>query len=563
MADWKDGLTPKKDWEKDLVPLSPQGTAPPTDSYVAGPMSTGDKMGTLANMLSTGTAGAQLGAFLGIPGAIAGGALGAGAGLMLPPSETPGTDIGATAGDLAASFLTKGLSNTGRRLLRIGADTAGTGLGALLGAGVDKATGRVTETPIGRVIMYPALSTPGAILKSLATDATPAAEAASRLAQNGYGQAPLSFSEQTGLGGALEKMVSRGTQRAADLGAAQDTYGRDAMQKIVGADLNQFTDILMRGRELGGEAQGIMNDWEKQWQKLNPGVTVTKQVPSSVIDPSTGKPMMKTISSTTKAPPTNWGQFMADFNLNQDEFNYLRRAVTSDPDSFLNNLMPQGENPTYNLVKVRALMKVFDGKPEAGQLGQAYTFRLLGSPMQNGEAINATELAKRIKANIGSPTEPGALVAAVGPDRAAALNDLATVLEKAVPLDKMAQEGTSMQKRGGSYLFHKIAFTAASGGAAQIMSGGMSAPSWGHVLIGAGAGSVVAIGFPTVVSMVMMNPKMGQVWKEAAQGSGAAVSRILRTIGSTTTTAIDKGYSADDYGPTAAKSRLEGLFGIQ
>lgn len=560
MADWENGLTPTKDWEKGLAP---KGTAPHTEDYIAGPMDSRDKWGTFANMLNMGAGGAQLGAMLGVPGAIAGGALGAGVGAMLPPSETPGTDLGATAGDLAASFLTKGLSNTGRRLARVAGDVAGTGLGAFLGAQADKAAGFQTDTPIGRVIVYPALSTPGAIIKSLASSTTPAAEAAARLARGGYGDAPLSFAEQTGLGGALEKMTSQGTARAAELGAQQNAYGRAAMQKIVGAPMENFTDILMRGRELGGEAQKVMNDWEKTWQKMNPGVTVTKQVPSGIIDPSTGKPMMKTISSVTKAPPTDWGQFMKDFGLNQDEFNYLRKAVSTDPDSFLNNLMPQGEDPVHNLVKVRALMKVFDGKPEAGQLGQAFTFRLLGAPMQNGEAVNAGELARRIKAATGSPTEPGHLVAALGPDRVDALNDLATVLEKAVPLDKLAQEGTSMQKRGGSYLFHKLAFTAASAGGGQLMSGTMGSPSWGHILIGAGAGSVVAIGFPTAVSMVMMDPKMGKVWKAAAEGSGAATSRILRTIGSTTATAADKGVDTSDFGPTAAKSRLEGLFGLK
>lgn len=536
-----------------ILPM-PKGTAPKTEDYIAGPQpSLRDYMGTGSNVLGMGASGAQLGAMLGPLGAAGGGVLGAGIGAMLPPSETPGTDAGLTAAELLApgiKFLPK------NRWGRIARDVGAAGLGSLIGAEGDKAMGFQKETPWGTVGIYSAMSTPGAIVGSLAAKTTGASQAADRLAAQNYGKAPLSFSETTGLLPGFEQMMTAGTSGQKALGVEQNAFARSAMQKIIDAPLENSMDVLMQGRDLKGEARKVMVDWRNTWKKANTE-TVTSEVPSYM--GADGKTVMETVTTSNPPSKVNYDDFAQKMGFVGDEKDAFFRALKVDPDQFIDALIPKGENQVKGLVKLRALMKVFDGKPEAGQLGQAVAMRYLRSPMENGEAVTASALSKRINLALGSPTEPGHLVAALGPDRAAALKDLAEVLDTAAPLDKVAGDGVSAQKRGGSYLFNKVAFTAASGGAAGLAGG--NGLNMGNLLIGTGIGSIVAIGVPTMVGMMMTNPKLGATLKAAAKGDSQAATRILRTIGSSVRSESDRdGVSASDFTPEAGVSRLRGLF---
>jgi hypothetical protein len=543
----------------ELFEVTPKGTAP-VDKNAPEVPGTGlrDLLGTGSNVLGMGASGAQLGALLGLPGAVAGGAIGAGVGALMPPSDAPLTDVGATAGDLVASRLLPGGLNTGRRLARIAGLVSGVGLGAAAGAQGDKALGFQKETPWGRISIYSALATPGAIMGSLASEASPAMTAAERLKKATGVEVPLSTSEATGRFGAYERMLAAGSNPSMALGVKTDAAAQAALEKIIASPLDKSLDVVLRGTEVAKDARGVMNDWRRAWQAANPKVTV-EEVGTGVLDAS-GKEFKKTVTTLSKNPVVDWGDFQSFFGLTREERNGFFKAIRTNPDSFVNQFLPGREDQVKGLVKLRAVMTVLDKgghTAEAGQLGQAVAMRFLRGPFELGQAVDGAALAQRIEGALGSATEPGHLFVALGPKRAEALRDLATVLKTSNPLEKVGGEGVSAQKRAFQYLANKAIFSSASAGAVGLF-GQNSLPA-GTLLLGMAGGAVVGLGIPTLIGATMMNPALGKVLIRASKGDAAATGRLVRTIASSKWSAEERGEEFD-MSPSAASSRLQGLF---
>jgi hypothetical protein len=528
--------------------LLPQGTAPTSPATAQAPgTQLRDLMGTGSNVLGMGASGAQLGAMFGPIGAAAGGVAGGALGAFLPPSDAPVTDLGATALDLAASRVPGG-----GRMIRLGKNVLATGLGAALGAQGDKALGFQQETPWGRISVYSALATPGAIMGSLASEASPVMQAAGRLKGSTGVEIPLSTAEATGRFSGLESMLTSGSTGATRLGFQQDAAARLATEKLLASPFEKSLDVVLRGTEVAKDARGVMNDWRRAWQAANPK-TVTKEVESPIAD-SYGRKVMNTVTTTEKNPVVDWSDFQKFFGLTREERNGFFKAIRTNPDAFVNQFLPGKEDQVKGLVKLRAVMTVLDKsghKAEAGQLGQAVAMRYLRGPFELGQAVDGKSLALRIESALGSTTEPGHLTAALGPKRAEALRDLATVLKEANPLEKVSG-GTSVQKRAGQYLGNKAIFTTASAGAMALA--GSQIPV-GNLLLGMTGGAVVGIGIPTILGALMSNPQTGKILIRASKGDAAATGRLMRTITSAAWSEEDREETT-----TAPTSRLQGLF---
>lgn len=531
MADWRDGLTPLTDWReglKGIAPVNPKGPLPEEPSL----------MGSASNVIGTGTAGAQLGGAIGGPfGAAAGGVLGGAAGLMLPPSETPLTDLGATAGDLVSSFLLRGAP--GSRMARAAKDVLATGLGAAVGATGDKALGFQKQTPWGNVTIYSALATPGAIIGSLGAKTTPIAALAEK---HGI---PLSVSEQTGILPGLEKMLTQGGGAAKSLGLQQSAAAQSALAKILNAPVEDSLGVVLnQGLEGQKGARDAFKGWNIAWDKANTQY-VTKKVPSGV--------GWKTVTEKIKAPVPRKEDFEKAFGLTPEEGWGFRQFVNANPDAVVESLVPRGENQVKGLLTLRAAMTVLDKggyKAEAGNLGQAMVMRYLREPFTPGEPVNGREVAKRIEFALGSPSEPGHLVTALGPERAEALREIAEVLKTANPLEKLAESGVSQGKRAGSYLSNKLAFTATSMGAVAT-AGGAMAPM-GSIILGSIGGATIGIGLPTLFGKLMADPGVAKLLVRAAKGDTQAGARFIRTLMSSSESKFDR--------EEAEKSRLQGIF---
>lgn len=561
MADWRDGLTPLTDWRAGL-----QGTAPVDPK---GPIAPGtrvrDAMGNLSNVVSGAVSGGQLGSVGGPVGIATGALLGGAGGALMPPSDTPLTDLGATAGEVLGGLFLKGAPESIRniatktRMGRAASEVIKTGLGAAIGATGDKALGFQKETPWGNVTIYSALATPGAILGSLGAKTTPIASLAEK---HGI---PLSVSEATGLAPGLENMLLRGSNAAKNLGQEQTAAAQSALTKIIGSPTeNSLGIVLNNGLEARQAAKESFGKWAEVFSSQRDEV-VTKKVPSGF--------GWKTVTEKIPGRAPNDLDFGKAFGLTPEEVWGFKQFINAAPDKVVESLMQRGENQVAGVLPLRAVMTMLDRsglKNESGQLGAAYAMRLLREPFAPGVPVNGAEIAKRIEFALGNAKEisagkfsmaagePGPLVTALGPERANALREVAEVLKNANPLEKLAG-GSNQAKEGGSYLFNKIAFTMAST-SAMAAAGGATAPL-GSILLGSVGGGVIGIGLPTLLGMVMADPKTAGFLKQAAKGDTAAVSRILRTLGNSAKSESDRGdLSLSDYGPSAARDRLRGLF---
>jgi hypothetical protein len=402
-----------------------------------------------------------------------------------------------------------------------------------------------TETPLGRIITYSALSTPAAILGSLASEASPAMQAAQK---SGI---PLSVSESTGRFSGLEKMLTTGSAGSMRLGMEQDAAAQSAIEKIIGAPLDQSLDVVLQGTKLQKEVRtGIVKPWVNAWKQANAVTTETPTVTGGA--GFAGDPTKVMVSKTRIPKDVNWQDFQDFFGLSREERDGFFRAIQAQPEQFINQLMPSNENQVRGLLKLRGLMTVLENsghETEAGQLGSAFVMRYLRGPAELGQAINGHTIAQRIETAL-----PGHLTVALGPERTQALADLATVLDKADPLEKVASLGVSAQKRAAQYMTNKLIFATMS--TAAMGAAGSSVPG-GTLLMGIAGGATVGLGLPTVLGALMTNPKTGKLLIAASKGDITAATRFVRTITSAKESADERGETFELSSPS---TRLTGLF---
>lgn len=548
MADWRDGLAPVPDWRDGL---KPQGTAPVDPK---GPMAPGtsvrDLVGTGSNVLQMGGSGAQLGALFGnVPGAIAGGLIGGAAGAFMPPSETPLTDLGATAGDLLASRWVPGGASTMKRVLaKMGTSAGGTALGGLIGGAADKGLGFQKEIPFGTITMYSALTPLSAIAESLRSQASPTMEAAQKLKGLTGVEYPLSVAESTGRGGSMEKALTLGGNTSRALGREQEVASQKAFEQVLEAPLNKHLEIVLGGIKPVTEIrEGVIEPWKEAWQKLNTKAT-QKAVGTGVYDAS-GKEVTTLKTVMEKPPRPSDLDFTSAFGLDKDQTREFLAGINAMPEKAVAQLLPVGGNEAGGLVKFRSIMTVLKATGhdvEMGKLGQAAVMQYLGTP--NGPATG-TSLAQKIYAGLGTAKEPGFLETALGPDRAQALKVLADVMASADPIEKVNAAAVPLTKRVAAYAFNKIVYASASMAATGLA--GAQVPL-GTFLLGTAGGAVAGISASALLGGLMMKPEMGKILIKASKGDTNAVGAILRTLAGSAKNAV-----TDDDSP---QSKLQGLF---
>jgi hypothetical protein len=552
MPDKNKPFTPPEsdfDGEKSFTPpefLTPQGTAQPNPSgpRQPGALTAQDILGTGANIANNTMAGAGLGGLFGPPGAIAGGAIGALGSLFQKPSETPGMDAGALAGSLAASAI------PGGRIARMLGQTAGVVGGALAGSQADKALGFTKDTDLGKVGIYGAGATLSGILGSLASEASPTAQAAQRLQANTGVDYPLSTTEQTGRFGGLSNLFMRGSQSAQDLSAAQSDAARSAIEKITNTPLDTHVQAIADATKYQRDIRkDIVAGFARNYKQAN-AQTVTSQTPSSVLGPN-GQPIMNTTSKTVFPKQVNWDAFQKMYGLSDQERDMFFRAIRVNPEQFVNQLAPTtSENPMKGLLKLRGIMDVMriSGRStEAANLGQAVVMRDL-APALEGDVVNGAQLADRID----NASEHFKII--FGQKQRDALEDLATVARNATPLDKAL--GQSQAEHSAGYLMNKILFGAASMGAVGAAGahgmGNDAAATW---LLGTAGGATIALSTSTLVGKVLANPGLGKLLISASKGDQKAMSAAFRSLVS------DRYATSDNPDAQTPASRLAGLFG--
>ena len=475
--------------------------------------------GRLANMFTTGAAGAQLGAIFGPKGAVAGGLLGAGAGALLPPAEAPMTEVGATAAELLANRFLPGGGKLFSRLGRgLGVSAAVAG-GGYLGSIGDKKANFVSETPWGRIAFFA-----GTDALSLSTAAmfprgkTAMAEAVEALkAQTGV-EIPLSFSEATGAGAALERFFLTGSGRETALGEKQAETGLKVLEKIIGEEVKDFTrSIANRSVQLRNKGYKQVLDYVAAEKKKNK-VPVERTLP--ILDAS-GTPITVT---EMKSPKTvTWDKFQQMYKLTFEERDAFFRAIHAKPERFIEQLVAgTGQGNVKGFFGLRALMKVLP-EEDAAKLGSTFLLRTLAAKgaLDSDGILRGEKFAKVLLDSIGKQR----LAIVFDPDQVQALETLATVMKEVDPVKKIGGSTIPQTQRTLSYIGNKLAFgITIGGGSAGLMSG------LGQAVTGALVGGTVILPLSSVMSMLLANPSTAKFLSAAAKGDMTAAMKLVRAV---------------------------------
>jgi len=507
--------------------MGPQKIQPPeiTPPLVPGTVPGAELMnkvqsGRLSNMLTTGAGGAQLGAmFGGLPGGIIGGAAGAGVGALLPPSQTPGTDIGATAAEMLASRFLPGSGKLLSKVLRIGGVSTATAGGAYIGSIGDRKADFISETPWGKIAFYggagagalglQALTAPGPSATMLATG---------RVAKATGEDIPLTPFEATGKGASLEKFFLHGTEAEVKLGKEQSAIGERAFNKIMGRSVEDAQRVVEQGLQSQVAGTRVYKGIEKEVKSFNESlgeqIAEAKKAGDSVVS----------LEKQFKDPTT---ELSTRFGLDTNEARYFMKYLRSEPERFIEQFMPSGGKENLKgLFAIRGLSKVLSDE-EFARLGNALVMRVLAknggfTSSATGVTMNGQSFTKALFKNFGRER----IELALGSARTEALEDLATVMEIADPMRKiLAGQSITETQRTVSYLMHKLAFAITSGSAA-----GHAAAGLGGALVGGVVGALAVIPLSTAISHILANPAASKLLLAAAKGDATAATKFIRSL---------------------------------
>lgn len=492
---------------------------------------TSEAMGTLANMLNTGMAGAEVGGMAGPMGAMAGGAIGAGAGAFMDPSQTPGMDAGSALGSLLASRVPGGGA-----LMRMAKGAGGVLTGSTLGALADK-KGDVQQMPWGKIAFYTGISA-GSLAAAEATKAmlspgptyTAAQQLKETLGSSPATDIPLSLTDslkEGGLRSALRYMTG-GTDRVRELGKRQSDAGDAIMQKLVG-------NVLGEGRMGTVEKAGNV--------RLNLRDAVT-----NVTD--------QWKQATGKAPKLE--DFASSFGVEPEEAKHIMGLIDADPQRFVNAFLPAQKKET-NVRSLMALRTMSNMLPDEmrGKLGAGIIARL----MDDFGAVQTTERGSFVSGDAFekalSSFGQDRLTILFGKERAEALDMLARVMKTTDPVGKDLSSATA-QTGPLKYLSNKMLFTIAGAGAGSLAGGhGDIGTIVGSALVGGGAAATVAVPIFSMISKIVASPATAKLLIAAGENSnGKAAAALARVLTSQVTQ--DKKVAEPNSTPA---TRMNGLFG--
>jgi hypothetical protein len=495
-----------------------------------------EAVGRGVNAVGMGLAGFGMGGY-------GGAAVGAGIGAMLPPSETPMMDLGATLAETAATSMIPGagavklMSRLGRAAGIAGATTAG----AIVGSMGDRAADFTTETPYGMIGVYSGMSAGMLGAMAVAHKAqSPIMDAVQNLGSKYGTDIPLSTPEAFGRGQGLADFFGRGSEAERKLALAQNKAGLEVLNKVVeGKGATARTDFAM-------DLRGKVSDAIKGFRS-NPDNMLQEEVPNPLAG-LVGAPD-KVATATGK---TDWAKFDTMFGLNKDERNAMFRFLKTAPDEALDKLIFTGKNNGRGDLMVRALTTMLPDK-EKGELGEALVMRLLEKggafveTAKDGPGLNGQKMFTALT-NFGTERLQGL----IGPERAQSLKDLGFVMSLADPQKKLDPKLSRAQVLL-SYITSKGAF-AVFGGTA--LGGVASGTAIGNAAAGIAGGLSIVIPFQGVVNAVMQNPTISKSLLKAAQGDGAAADRIIRTFMSSGLDGTEKKTAVD----SNIRSRMKGMF---
>lgn len=539
------------------IPADKQKPLPEGEAFSPGTKSI---IGRGANMLNMGATGAEVGGGLGslfggvgaVPGAIAGGAAGAGLGAFMKPSETPGTDVGASLGDFmagrAADALipgTSALPKMGRALMR----ASGMGLGSIAGAIGDKKADFQPDTPYGKIGIYTGINMATALAAAaMPGTATKLGEMADKF------DIPTNVTEQTGAFGAFTGLFGKGSKAATGLAKEQNAAGLAALEKLTGAKISDRSKTIK---------DAAVNTWDTL-QQANDSIVAdaantTKY--NSGLKAKYGPQQAKKLALT---PDT----FMSQYNLTPEENVQVRKLISADPENVIEHFLGPGGGNRKGEDQLGAVMKIMqkDDPNGADSLAKGLTMRIIGDSVKDdpnyGAVISGVDLAKGI-------TKFGfdRLVTAFGGDktRASDLMDLAQVMAQIDPSQKLAESGSGWLRRTMSYLGNKQTFAFASG--AAVGSPGAVASAVGNAAKGAAGGLVAIVPLMAVGNYISQHPGSGRMLVAAANGDQSMANRLLRELMGAGYDAAQGGSQSQDesYGavntPTKPQIDMSGMFG--
>jgi hypothetical protein len=531
-------------------PNGPQDpNAPTLQSYI----------GSGSNILNNAVAGGSLGSAIapGV-GTAVGAGLGGLVGMFQKPSEHPMTDLGETAGNLAANAVLPGASSGSRllRLLRAGGVGGATYGGGQLGAQGDKQMQFVQQTPEGPIILSSALSAVPQFLKAMSAagvQLTPVGQMGNDIQAATGINMPMSAGQKVGFGSGLEKMFTQGSGEEKALAYQQSSAIKSAVQKIIGKELSDTPNAVDAASGAGFRAKGILQTWINKY-KEDQATNVSSEEPTGILD-SSGNPVTKTVS--TRVVPSevdDWGKFAAKYGINDKEKDILFDLANGSPKTLVDSLMPgRGQGSYSGISQLRVLLKVLPSA-EQNKVGTATALRLIDrseafkdlpdGPMVNGTALN-TALTRGSKQ----------LDAIFSPEQAEALKKVGKFAEAVNPGQSI--NPNSIGQRLAAYGQNKGAFTIGGALAGMFASGGAQRTSAGDQMIQVGigglAGTGIMVSMSTLVSKVLKNPALADTLLRVSKGDATASTALVRSL----VNGVDSQTSSMDSSPA---DRLKGLF---
>lgn len=538
--------------------ILPKGTAQPNPAgpKQPGAMTLQDFLGSGSNILNNAVAGGALGSAVapGVGTAVGAGA-GALAGMFEKPSQTPGTDMGMTAANLAANAVLPGASSASR-LVRL-ARTAGVGAagygGGMLGAQGDRQLNFVQDTPEGKIIFNTAISALPQLVKAFSAagvQLTPTGQLGNDVQAATGVQIPQSVGQKVGFGSGLERMFTQGSREEKALAYGQSAALKSATEKIIGRHLSETPEAVDEASELGFRGNSILQNWINRYKQSN-ATTEISEKPTGVLDAS-GNPISKQVSTTVVPDKVDsWEKFANQYGLTPKEKDAIFTIIDASPGTLVDSLMPGRGTGSFNGIwKLRGLLKVLP-EEEANKLRTATALRIIDrseafkdlpdGTMLNGAALNQafTRGAKQLEAIFS-------------PEQAEALKKIGQFAEAVNP--SQAINPTSVAQRLAAYGQNKAAFTigGALGGAA---TGAAKNPGDQLVQVGVGglAGTGIMVSLSTLISKVLKNPSFADTLLRLQKGDATASTAVLRSL----VNGVDAETSSDSYSPA---DRLKGLF---
>jgi hypothetical protein len=462
-------------------------------------------------------------------------------GMIMSPSQTPGTDVGATAAEMGMNLLTKGTGGTISKLARMVGVPSAVAIGSYLGNKGDQATGFTTDTDWGKIGVYTAGSSLATILGSFSRESSPAAQQATKLQGQTGVDFPLNLNEQTGTFGKMTKFFGRGSAAEGQLGVDQSQAAKNAVDAIIGTPMSTIKENLADAVKYQRNVkEDVLGDWMKDWnaaEAKKPG----QMLSNSQIAKKNA--IGATTSDITGNSPEQ--QFGKAFNLNQDQLTSFLSAVNADPEKWIVQFnQASSDNLLQGSIRLGAVIRTMEKSglaTEAAKLSQAAVMQDLYKTM-SAPVVNGQQLASQIR---DTATH---LKIALPPDKVDALNTLADIVEVANPAEKVA--GAESKGAGAlKYLGNKLIFESASMAAGAAGGSKIGAKNLGTMVIGGAAGVAIAVPLYGTIGKILENPDVGKLFLAASKGDSTAATKIART------------FTSNKIKEEVPKNPLSGMFG--